>query len=289
MLDQSREAVTKILHVPVETVVFVNNATMGVNTVLRNLVWDSNDADDNSKGDEILHFNTLYGGCAKSVEYVVETSQGCVSSRLIDLSYPCEEEDVVAAFEAAVKASKDAGKRARICVFDVVSSIPGVLFPYQAITTACKKAGILSLIDGAQGIGMVHLDIGQVDPDFFVSNCHKWLHVPRGCAVFYVPLRNQDMMRSTLPTSWGFEPLNPTSKKRIAMMPSTSKFKFVNNFEFVGTLDNTPYLCVQDSIEWRGRVLGGEERIIKYTNELARTGGQRVAARRCSWTRVEKS
>ncbi|KAG7288361.1 Glycosylphosphatidylinositol (GPI)-anchored cell wall endoglucanase [Staphylotrichum longicolle] len=270
LLDESREAVAKLLRVPTETAVFVPNATAGVNTVLRNIVWNADGKD------EILYFDTIYGGCARTIDYVIEDRQGLVSSRCITLAYPCEDAAVLEAFESAVQASKDAGKRPRLCLFDVVSSLPGVRFPFEDVTAACRKASILSLIDGAQGIGMVDLDLGAVDPDFFVSNCHKWLHVPRGCAVFYVPLRNQPLIRSTLPTSHGFVP-RAAGEKRFNPLPPSAKSEFVNNFEFVGTVDNSPYLCVKDGIKWREEVLGGEKRIIDALTALAREGGQKVA------------
>ncbi|KAL2259874.1 hypothetical protein VTK26DRAFT_6301 [Humicola hyalothermophila] len=285
LLDESRAAVAKLLRVPTDTVVFVGNATIGVNTVLRNLVWNPDGRD------EILHFSTIYNGCASTIDYVVESARGLLSSRCIPLSYPCEDDAVLSAFESGVAESLAAGKRPRVCLFDVVSSLPGVRFPFERLTAACRQHSILSLVDGAQGIGMVDLDLGAVDPDFFVSNCHKWLHVPRGCAVFYVPLRNQPLIRSSVPTSHGFVALpqaqdqdqdqggpDQTGKaQRFNPLPPSSKSAFVNQFEFVGTLDNAPYLCVKDAIAWRERVLGGEERIRDSLTELARAGGQKVA------------
>lgn len=271
LLDESRAAVSKILNVPTETVVFVSNATVGINTVLRNLVWNDDGAD------EILYFDTIYGGCGKTIDYIVETSRGLLSGRAIKLIYPCEDEEIISLFHAAVTESKAAGKRPRVALFDVVSSLPGVRFPFEAITAACKETGVISLVDGAQGIGMVKLDLAAADPDFFISNCHKWLHVPRGCAVFYVPLRNQGLIRSTVPTSHGFVPRENGEKARFNPLPPSTKSVFVNAFEFVGTLDNAPYLCVRDSIEWRERVLGGEERILEYQESLARQGGRKVA------------
>ncbi|KAL5611611.1 hypothetical protein BROUX41_000805 [Berkeleyomyces rouxiae] len=267
-LTESREAVAKLLNAPIDTVVLCSNATTGINIVLRNLEWNSDCQD------EILYFETIYGACGKTIDYVVDCSYGRVSSCGIPIRYPCETADIVASFHAAVAASKAAGKRPKMCVFDVVTSLPGVRFPFEALAAACKEAGLLSLVDGAQGIGMVEIDLGALDPDFFISNCHKWLHVPRGCCVLYVPVRNQHMMVSTLPTSHGYE---SRSNVRHNPLPPSSKQPFVANFSYVGTIDMSPFLCVKHSIDWRQRVLGGEERIRAYQRRLAETGGQKAA------------
>lgn len=50
LLDTAREAVSKVLNCSPETVVFVPNATTGVNIVLRNLVWNQDGKD------EVLYF-----------------------------------------------------------------------------------------------------------------------------------------------------------------------------------------------------------------------------------------
>lgn len=268
LLDESRVAVAKVLRAPTETVVFVSNATVAVNTVFKNLVWNEDGKD------EILYFSTIYGGCAKTIDFAVDSSRGLVSSREIGLAYPIEDDEVLSRFRAAVQASKDAGKRPLIALYDVVSSIPGVRFPFEAMTEACRELGVMSLVDGAQGVGLVDLDLGKLDPDFFLTNCHKWLHVPRGCAAFYVPLRNQDLIRSSLATSHGY--VSRGGSGRPNPLPPSKKSRFVNEFEFVGTVDNAPYLAVKDAIAWRESI-GGEAKILEYQTTLAREGGKKVA------------
>lgn len=49
-------------------------------------------------------------------------------------------------------------------------------------------------------------------------------------------------------------------------------------FDFVGTVDNTRYLCVPAALKFRQEVCGGEEAIMKYCVDLAREGGDRVAS-----------
>jgi hypothetical protein len=51
----------------------------------------------------------------------------------------------------------------------------------------------------------------------------------------------------------------------------------VHLFEFVATIDYTPYLCVPAAIKFRQLVCGGEEAIQKYCYDLARVGGKHVA------------
>ncbi|KAF2821186.1 PLP-dependent transferase [Ophiobolus disseminans] len=268
LLDEAREAMAGLLNTPSETLVFLPNATTGVNTVLRNLLFTPNEY--------ILYFATIYGACEKTVSYITETTPA--KSVKIAYTYPVEDDWLISEFHRTVESIENQGGTVKIAIFDTVVSMPGVRMPFERLLTACKERGVLSCIDGAHGVGHVELDLSTLDPDFFVSNCHKWLHVPRGTAIFHVPLRNQALMRSTLPTSHGFAPqgsniASPFPKSAFA---NAQKSAFVRNFEFVGTIDNAPFLCVPAALAWREK-LGGEDAIRQYCWTLAQEGAKVVA------------
>lgn len=106
----------------------------------------------------------------------------------------------------------------------------------------------------------------------------RWLFVPRGCAVFHVPVANQALIRSSLPTSHGFEPHPVPGKATINNpLPPNSKSAFVAQFEFVGTMDNTPYLCIPEALAFRRDVCGGEAAIMRYCADVVKAGGVAVA------------
>lgn len=162
-INSARTSIAGYLGVDVGECVFVPNATTGINTVLQNLVYE--------KGDVILHFSTLYGACEKTIEYLKETT--LVESAKIKVSYPIEDDELVGLFQEKVKQLKTEGKRPRVAMFDTVSWVPGVRVPWERLVEICRREQVLSLVDGAHGIGHLELQIGNVQPDFFVSNCHK--------------------------------------------------------------------------------------------------------------------
>lgn len=63
----------------------------------------------------------------------------------------------------------------KVAIFDSIVSMPGVRVPFERLTAASKELGVLSCIDGAHGVGQIDIDLGKLDPDFFVSNCHKYV------------------------------------------------------------------------------------------------------------------
>lgn len=106
----------------------------------------------------------------------------------------------------------------------------------------------------------------------------RWLFVPRGCAVFYVAHSQQKYMRSTLPTSHGFVArLKPGEKPLLSPLPYNPKPPFVANFEFVGTIDNAPFLCVSTAFAYRRDRLGGEDAVNALLFSLARDAGRLVS------------
>ena len=266
LLDESRETIARYLDAPVGNCVLVPNASTAFDTVLRNLVFNP--------ADVIICFATIYESFENTLRYITETTPAEVEK--IHYVHPVSDKYICEAFEAMISSLRGKGKNPRIAIFDTISSVPGLRMPFEHLTELCRSHDVLSCIDAAHGVGHLPIDIQKLDPDFFMSNCHKWLHVPRPCAVLCVPARNQHLLRTTLPTGFDFV---PRSAKPTAL---TGKSAFVSNFASVGTLDDTPYLCIQAGLEWRNRLTWrgkrGEEAVMDYTRDLARKGGQTVSS-----------
>jgi selenocysteine lyase/cysteine desulfurase len=85
-------------------------------------------------------------------------------------------------------------------------------------------------------------------------------------------------MRSTIPTSYGFTPIpRPGVPPVMSPLPASTKSAFVNNFEFVGTIDNAPYLCLPAAVKYRQDTFGGEDAIAAYLVKLAHRAGEIVS------------
>lgn len=164
LLSDSRESVAPLIGAHKDEVVFVPNATTGVNTVLRNLHFGD--------GDVALHFNTIYPSCLKTLKSLGETTP--LATHCITLKYPAEDVEVVELFKEAVESVKAQGNTVKLAIFDTVSTFPGVRFPWEPLVKLCKTLGILSFVDGAHGLGHIDLThLGALKPDFMVSNCYK--------------------------------------------------------------------------------------------------------------------
>ena len=162
-IDASRSAMAEYLGVARDEVVFLPNATTAINVILRSLTF--------RKGDVIVHFSTVYESVGKTVDYLKETTP--VDNISIELAHPMSDDSVIGAFREGLQLAKRQGRKARVAVFDTVTSSPGILNPWERLVRLCKEENILSLLDGAHGIGHLPLDLARAQPDFFTSNLHK--------------------------------------------------------------------------------------------------------------------
>lgn len=162
-LDESRAPIARLLNVSIDEVVFVPNATTGINTVLRSIKWE--------EGDVIVYFELIYGAIENTVAYLVESTK--LQSVKVEAQWPIGDDELLYRFEKTVKAvcAEDGGnKKVRMAIFDTICSMPGVRMPFERLVAKCKELNVLSMLDGAHGIGHIPLDLTATPSDFFVSN-----------------------------------------------------------------------------------------------------------------------
>lgn len=218
-LAKQRAITADLLHCPVDELVFVPNATTGTDTVLKNLVWQS--------GDVILCYEVIYGSVALGLSWLTETKG--VEVEIVRVEFPLSDDDLVKAMvSAAVNINAKEGKRVRLAIIDTIVSVPGMRVPFERLVPALQAEGAMVIVDGAHGIGQIEINLAELQPDFFVTNLHKWLFVPRGCAALYVPKKHQDLIRTTLPTSHGFRPSKPVEGEHGG--------SYIEMFDFTGNL-----------------------------------------------------
>lgn len=232
----------------------VDNATSGVNIVLRLLRF--------KKGDKIVMPSTVYENCGKTVRFLQDYVG--IEPVTVDIKYPLENEEIIQKFEQAFRQLQ-----VKVCLFDTIISVPGVRFPFEALTQLCKKHKVLSLIDGAHSIGILPMNLGELQPDFYVSNLHKWLYVPRGCAVMYVDSKHFGSIL-TMPIGNSYIPAGEE-------LPYAPEMELIEKFQYISSRLFAQISCIEGAIHFRQNACGGEATINRYCNELCQTVGRFIS------------
>lgn len=122
------------------------------------------------------------------MQYIVDTHPHLDLELLpVTFTYPKSHAEVVRLAREAIDAanSDGTGRKVRLALVDSISSLPGVIVPWEELVELFHEKGVIALVDGAHQVGQLPVSIRKTKPDFFVSNAHKWLHAHRGVAIFY--------------------------------------------------------------------------------------------------------
>ena len=89
-------------------------------------------------------------------------------------------------------------------------------------------------------------------------------------------MRNQLLIRSTIPTSHAFHAITGAEVDGASSV-TQGRDRFGDLFKWVATVDQSPYLCVPEAIKFREDMCGGEDKIRNYCFKLAHDGGRIIA------------
>jgi isopenicillin-N epimerase len=245
-LQAALGALGKFLGAAPEDLAFVTNASAGVNAILRSLEFEP--------GDELLVTSHTYAACHKAAEYVAQRT----GARLVTVKVPfplSDEQQVVDAILASVT------PRTRLALLDHVTSPTALILPIARLVNELKSRGIETLVDGAHGPGMVPVNLTALGAAYYTGNAHKWLCAPKGSAFLHVRGDLQALIHPCV-ISHGYGQ------------------GFRAEFDWVGTSDPTPWLCIPKALEFMEQLLpGGWPAVMARNHTLVLEGRALVNAR----------
>lgn len=226
-----------------EDVVFIDNATTGLNAVLRALDFEP--------GDEILITSLGYPAIRRAAQYAASRS----GARLVEaeLALPIADEGAMLRAVASRLSI-----RTRLAIFDHVASHSALVLPAAALTRLAHEAGARVMIDGAHAPGMLALDVPAIGAEWYVGNLHKWYFAPRSCGFLWAAKTVQPLTHP-LAISHGYGQ------------------GFRGEFEWTGTRDVTAALAAPAALDFHAR-LGGPQ-LMARNAALARDAAAMLARR----------
>ena len=222
LLETAREALGLFLGAPASDLVFVDNATMGVTTVLSNLNLIA--------GDRVLITDHGYNACSNAARFFAEKTGAVVD--LINLPFPGSDSN-----EVIERILKGCTSRTRILLIDHITSPTALIMPLEDIVPAVQQRGIQVLVDGAHAPGMLPLRLAELGADYYTGNCHKWMCAPKGTAFLYVRSEHQSN-------------LHPLTISHGMNRPVGESTRFRLEFDWIGTRDLTGFLTLPALIDY---------------------------------------
>lgn len=224
LLLESRIALGKYLNADADDLVYIPNATHGVNIVAHSLHLQP--------GEEILTTDHEYGAC----DYTWDLICGKTGAKYIHqpISLPAHtEEEIVEQFWQGIT------PQTKVVYLSHITSSTALRLPVEKICQRARNAGILSIIDAAHSPGQIPVDLQLLGADIVFGNAHKWMLAPKGAAFLYVRREIQNRI-NPLVVSWGMSPTPDIA----------TGSRFVDILQWTGTKDPAAALTVPTAIQF---------------------------------------
>jgi isopenicillin-N epimerase len=246
LLRQAADVVGEFVGARGDDLVFVDNASTGINAVLRSIPLEA--------GDEIVVLDQAYGAVVMAARFVARG----VGAKVVVAETPFPVQgDITQAYADAVEQALT--PRTRLVVLDHISSDTALILPVAAMTARCRARGVPVLVDGAHAPGAIQLDIPSIGADWYVGNLHKWAFAPRACGFLWVAAPRRATLHPPV-ISWGLD------------------VGLAQEFDWTGTRDPSAMLCAPAGIAFMRDVLGIPA-MRRWNHDLVWGMAQRLAAR----------
>ncbi|MBC1385181.1 cysteine desulfurase [Listeria innocua] len=185
--ESARSKVAKFIHArEVAEIIFTRGTTSAIN-----LVVDSYAEANIESGDEIV------------ISYLEHHSnlipwQQLAKRKGAVLKYIELEEDGTISVE---QAKKTIGEKTKIVALAHVSNVLGTITPIKEIAAIAHKFGAVILVDGAQAVPHMEVDVVDLDADFYAFSGHKMM-APTGIGALY---GKRELLDAMEPTEFGGE------------------------------------------------------------------------------------
>ena len=241
-LDSALAGLAGFVGADADDIVFVSNATTGVNTVLRSLTF--------KPGDELLVTDHAYNACRNAIDFVADR----FGARVVVAQLPFPFQSVK---EVTGRVLEKVTSNTRLALLDHVTSPTGFILPIETLVHELKRRDVETLVDGAHAPGMVPLNLNSLGAAYYTGNCHKWLCAPKGAAFLHVqPDRQRDV--------------RPLTISHGANSARTDRSRFQLEFAWPGTWDPSPALSVPEALRVIGQILpGGWPEVMSRNRSLA--------------------
>jgi isopenicillin-N epimerase len=248
LMREARVALAAFVGAEADDLVYVPNATTGLNIAARSLPLEL--------GDEVLSTDHEYGALDRTWRFICQKRGAHYVRQPVPLPMTSMEQ-VVETIWAGVT------PRTRVLFVSHITSPTAIIFPVAELVRRACHEGIFTVVDGAHAPGQVPLDLEALGVDFYSGNAHKWMQSAKGAAFLYARQEMQHLLEP-LVVSWGWESDTPGSSQ------------FIDEQEYQGTRDITAYLTVPAAIRFMAE--HDWPSVQRMCHELVRYARERIVA-----------
>jgi cysteine desulfurase/selenocysteine lyase len=224
----------------VEEIIFVRGATEAINLVAKTWGWQNV-----GEGDEIIVSNLEHH--ANIVPWQQLAAAKGAKLKVI----PVDDTGQVLLDEY----KKLLSDRTKIVSVTQVSNALGTVVPVKEIVELAHRAGAVALVDGAQSVSHMRVNVQEIGADFFVFSGHK-VFGPTGIGVVY---GRRELLDDMPPWQGGGNMIADVTFERTIFQPPPNKFE-------AGTGNIADAVGLGAAIDYVQRI--GMENIARYEHDL---------------------